>query len=157
MISGPGSLLIGRNTLVKDWCWVCSVRFKTSRPPGPAHREDHHICPRNAGGSDGPLVSLCDSHHTCLHKIAERLHRGAKFVDLLIGEDTNKAKKLVWLAGMVVKSERASEDDPNKRLGSSVSLSRDEVQMLARLQRATGKTRNDLLRAGLSLLYKKYF
>ena len=59
-----------KKQLVSDACWVCGVRFKTSLPPGPATREDHHIIPRNAGGEDGPEVSLCERHHAIAHKIA---------------------------------------------------------------------------------------
>jgi len=148
---------LGRNQLTGPACWVCGVRFKNSTPPGPANREDHHIWPQNAGGTEGPLVSLCDSHHATLHKIAERLHVNRKFTDLLTGEDKTRAQKLLWLAAQVVKAERAVEGDENKLLRNSVQLTQVETAMVQRLQKTTGKTRSEVLRAGLHVLYGKYF
>lgn len=147
-----------RNTLMLDFCWVCKLRFKTSKPPGPAMREDHHIFPRNAGGNDGPLVSLCDSHHSCLHKIANRIHTKKPFSDHLIGEQKESIPKLVWLAHMVVKAEQSVEGDPNKLLRNGVMLNAVETQMMKRLQSVyVGKSRSDIFKAGLYLLYKRHF
>lgn len=148
---------LGRGDLMFPHCWVCGRRFKSSVPPGPANREDHHICPRNAGGTDGPLVSLCDSHHTGLHKIAERLHRKASYTDLLVGESKSMQQRLMWLAVQVVKSEQQGDTDPDRRFGSSLSLSAQEIQMMKRIQSVTGKTREEVFRAGLILVYQKFF
>lgn len=147
-----------RNQLVTDACWVCGERFKTSVPPGRANREDHHIFPRNAGGTDGPLVSLCDSHHGTAHKIASRLHTRSSFQEFLIGEDKPRTSKLLWLAAMIVKAEKSVEGDPNKLLRNGVMLNPIETKMMERLQASfPGKSRSDLFRAGLSLLYQKKF
>ena len=148
---------LDRNTLNGPACWVCGVRFKNSKPPGVANREEHHIWPRNAGGDEGPLVALCDTHHATLHKIAERLHRKAKFPDLLIGEDKERATKLIWLGAQVVKAEQSVADDPNKLLRNSVQLTQVETKMVERLQSVTGKTRSEVLRAGLIVLYRQFF
>ena len=145
-------------SLLFDYCWVCSKRFKTSVPPGPANREDHHMVPQNAGGTDGPQVSLCDSHHTVIHKIAIRLKSGKQFKDFLNGEDKTSVKKLLWLATLIVKSERLVVNDPNKSFSSGISLSKTDIAMLNRLRKVFPKSsRSDLLKAGLNILYKKYF
>jgi hypothetical protein len=149
--------MLQKDTLKGPACWVCGVRFKTSVPPGPANREDHHIFPRNAGGTDGPEVSLCDSHHADLHKVALRLQAKKPFQDLLIGASSDQQKKILWLATMVVKAEKYAENDPNKLLRNGVQLNPFETQMILRLQKVTGKSRSDLLRAGLYLLFKKHF
>ena len=147
-----------RTTLMFPYCWVCEVRFKSSTPAGIANREDHHIFPRNAGGDDGPLVSLCDSHHSCLHKIASRMHSKKPFKAFLIGETQQTAKKLCWLASMVVKAEASVESDPNKLLRNGVTLNQAETEMMKRLQAVyPTKSRNDLFRAGLYLLFRKHF
>jgi len=139
-------------------CFVCGVRFKTSIPAGPANVEEHHVMPRNAGGTDGPLVRLCDSHHTLLHKVAERLHRKAVFTDLMVGEQPSSIPKIMWLAAAVVRSEKAVENDPNKHVQNSVRLSQEDLHMLKRLQGIyKGKGRSELLRAGLFLLYRRHF
>jgi hypothetical protein len=148
---------LGRNTLMLQYCWVCELRFKNSIPAGPANREDHHIFPRNAGGDDGPLVSLCSEHHTCLHKVANRLHSKKRFDELMVGETKTQAQKLLWLAAQVVKAERLVADDPNKLLSNSLQLTQDETAMVVRLQKMTGKTRSEVLRAGLRVLYRQYF
>lgn len=146
---------LARNTLVFDYCWVCSRRFKTSTPPGPANREDHHIFPRNAGGTDGPLVSLCDSDHKTAHDIANRLHAGKQYADCLIGAQALQAKKLLWLATCIVKAERASETDENKLYLNSVKLTKAETMMLQELQKRYAKSRSEILRIALRTLYEK--
>lgn len=148
---------LGRDTLLGPACWVCGTRFKNSIPPGPANREDHHIWPRNAGGEEGPLVSLCDSDHATLHKVAKRLHSKAIFADLLAGVGELQGKKLLFLAHQVWKAESAVEGDPNKMLGNSIKLTQEETLMISRLQKMLGKTRQELLKIGLRLLYGRYF
>lgn len=146
-----------RETLVGPSCWVCGVRFKSSTPPGPAHREDHHIWPQNAGGTEGPLVSLCEPHHSGAHKIALKLHAKQSYAKLMHGESKTAMQKLLFLALNIVKFELATKDDPNKLLRNSVQLTPAETQMMERLQSSTGKSRSDLFRAGLQLLYKQVF
>jgi hypothetical protein len=152
-MAGP---VLGRNQLVGPACWVCAQRFKDSVPPGPAVRNDHHIFPVNAGGADGPLVSLCVTHHNVLHEIAKRIQGKADFKDLLAGEATTHYKKLLWLASCVVKAEAAAEDDPNKHLGVSFKLSVEEVAVLDKLRRHYGNaSRKELVMMGLKLLAQK--
>ena len=155
MLSKP----LGRKTLMHPYCWVCGVRFKTSTPPGPANREDHHVFPRNAGGTDGPLVSLCDTDHSTLHKIAHRMHGPKPFVDLLVGRDTIAQRKLVWLAAMVCKAEQSVEGDPNKLLISTVKLTQTEALMLRKLLSVlpNAKGQADVFKIALYNLYKAHF
>lgn len=149
---------LGRTTLLRPHCWVCEVRFKTSIPPGPANLEEHHVFPRNAGGTDGPLVSLCDTDHATLHKIADRLHSKKPFKDLLIGREGTAQKRLVWLAAMVVKAEKSVEGDANKLVLNSVKLTRQDTEMLKRLQPLYPKLgRSDILRQALLHLYLAKF
>ena len=150
--------MLGRLTLVSDHCWVCNERFKSSTPPGRANREDHHIFPRNAGGDDGPLVSLCDSDHATAHKIASRLHKKRPIADLATGEPPAQLKKLVWLASCIVKAEKSVEGDSNKFLNNGVSMSKTDTAMMVKLQSVyPKKSRSDLFRAGLALLYRSHF
>ena len=149
---------LDRNTLVGDSCWVCGERFKTSYPPGTANREDHHIFPRNAGGDEGPLTAICDSHHATLHKIANRMHSKKDFREFLIGENPISTKKLCWLASCVVKAEQSVEHDPNKQLRNMVMLNKAETEMMKRLQAVyPNQSRSSILKAALVLLYRKHF
>lgn len=145
-------------TLLLDYCFVCGVRFKTSLPPGPANRENHHIFPRNAGGTDGPEVSLCSTHHALAHKIAHRLHSKKNIVDLMAGELPTSQKKLMWLATKIVEAERLAENDPNKLYRNGVQLTPAETEMMKKLQGVyPGKSRSDIFRVALLLFYKKHF
>lgn len=149
-------MILGKDTLKGPQCWVCGVRFKNSTPPGPANREDHHIFPRNAGGTDGPEVSLCERHHATIHKVASRVHSSKKYDDVLVGE--THIKKLLWLAHMIVKAESMFKDDPNKLLRNGVQLNQQETEMMKRLQSVhTDKSRSDIFVLGLKLLYHKTF
>jgi hypothetical protein len=144
-----------KSSLLFDYCFVCEVRFKTSKPPGPLNREDHHIFPRNAGGTDGPEVSLCSEHHGTIHKIANRVKAGKPYHDLLVGETQHK--KLLWLAHCIVKAEKLTEADPNKTYRNGIALSSTELEMIKRLQAVyPGKTRQEILRYALTTLYRKH-
>lgn len=146
---------LGQFDLVKDHCFVCSVRFRDVVPPGPANRENHHIVPRNAGGEDGPQVSLCDGHHTLVHKLAQSMHRGAKVESFLAGLSRDQQSKLVWLSQVIVKAETAVADDPNKTYSSSIKFSPDELAMLRYIQTSLGKTRTEVIKIALKILYQQ--
>ncbi len=114
--------------------------------------------PRNAGGTDGPDVSLCSEHHGTIHKIASRLHRKASHSELLSGENPAWIKKLMWLAVCIVRAEKATEGDPNKQYHNGISLRPEEIEMIKRLQTVfPGKGRSELIRASLFYFYKKNF
>jgi hypothetical protein len=100
---------------------------------------------------------LCSEHHATIHKIAQRLHRKASYTDLLLGEHASFHKKLLWLASAVVKAEKFAEGDPNKLLRNGVQLDAVETAMIQRLQKTTGKSRQELFQLALRLLYQKYF
>lgn len=147
--------MLERNTLMFDYCWVCADRFQNSLPAGSAMREDHHIFPRNAGGDDGPLVSLCSGCHAKAHGIANKLHTQKPYTTLLAGMEKSSCVKLAWLADKIFKAEKAIENDPNKLLRNTVMLNTKETAMLEHLQKMLGKSRNDLFKAGLQLLYAR--
>lgn len=149
-------MVLGRTTLMFDHCWVCERRFKTSVPSGPAVRNDHHLFPTNAGGGDGPLVSLCSEHHAVLHLIAKNIQSKKDFSKHLAGESPDRVKKLLWMAQAVVKAEAAASDDPNKHLGVSFKLSREEVAALDALRPHYGAiSRKELVMLGLKLLAQR--
>lgn len=144
-----------RKTLMKPYCWVCNTRFKTSVPPGPANREDHHIFPRNAGGTDGPLVSLCDTDHSNLHLIAKRMHAKKPFKDLLISKTLEQAKKLVWLASKAYEAEKLTQGDANKQVLTSVKLNNADLQRMKKLQQTyPNLNKSEILILALRQLFK---
>jgi hypothetical protein len=140
-------------------CWVCEQRFTDVVPPGRLNREEHHIVPRQAGGTDGPQVSLCDGHHMKAHKIAGRFTASKPFHDLLSTEPTSYHPKLLWLAKKIHDAFELVRDDPNKRKFAMVSLDQRRVKMIDNLKRVypKAKSREAVLTLALEQLYQRHF
>lgn len=107
-------------------------------PPGPAIEHRHHLFPRNAGGTDGPVVSLCDTHHSKSHRIAERLQAGKPYQEFLAGEPEEFAKKLMWIASLIVRAEALTADDPNKQFAVSIPVNAEVRRVLTALKTKHG-------------------
>jgi hypothetical protein len=141
-------------------CWVCGVRFTDlTVNPGPAAREDHHIIPQAYGGTDGPLVSLCDSHHTAVHKIAVALKNQKPYQHLLGTYDQGQINKLLWLATRIQEAELATRNDPNKRMQVVVTLDglmRAKLDALVNIY-PSAKGRAELIRTAIEFLYTHHF
>lgn len=133
-------------------CWVCESKFSDSGGPVENLRHEHHVIPRAAGGTDGPTVSLCDTHHSLLHKIADRLSAGKEYYDLLT-RNVEKDKKLLFLASRVHVAMAAVENDPNKRRLMPLSF---EASLVAKLAAVSGM--HNLSRANtIKLLIEKEY
>lgn len=135
-----------------DRCWVCKSVF------GPSLKEErHHIIPRAYGGTDGPQVSLCDSHHTALHNIALRLYSKRTFHDLLTS-DSRQDEKLIYLATCAYKARILTENDPNKRLHEVYSFDNETMSKLKRLKSVYNNIgRERLVKLAIRQLYAKHF
>jgi hypothetical protein len=146
-------------SLVLDHCWVCAVRFRDSNPPGPSVREDHHIVPRAAGGANGPTVTLCETHHQILHKIALRMSSKKPHFDLVINESEERRRKLYWLATVVHNSFAATKNDPNKTVMAFITLDRKQQVMIEQLSKVypQAKSREDVLCLALEAFYSRHF
>jgi|SRR6185437_1280427 len=140
-------------------CWVCGTRFSDVVPPGPANREEHHIIPRQAGGTDGPLVSLCDGHHAKLHKIALRLSSKKPYFDLLVGEPDAAKQKLLWLASRVYTAFEAVKSDPNKKVMLVLTIDRRKQYMIEQLKKVypQARSREAIYDLALSAFYQRHF
>ena len=115
--------------------------------------------PRQAGGTDGPQVSLCDPHHTKAHKIATRMSGSKSFHDLLSVEPASYHTKLLWLAKKIHDAFALTANDPNKRKFAMVSLDARRTQMIDRLKRVYPKARSReaIFNLALEALYKRHF
>lgn len=120
--------------------------------------ERHHVIPRAYGGVDGPQVSLCDKHHTMLHKIANYLDSNREAIGpMLIMETRQSRDRVMWLASMVYKAKKTFELDPNKRIPASISMDKQEQQMMTFLQKKLGKSKGDILSLALKTLFIKEY
>lgn len=146
------------NSIRLPYCWVCGLRFSDSTPPGPGNKEVHHIIPRQAGGSDGPTVTICDDHHTKLHKIALRLKSKKAYFDLIQGETDTSKHKLLWLATVAFNAFEAVKNDPNKKLYLLMSISKEQQLMIDRLKIVYPhlKSKEAIVSFALQSLYNKH-
>ncbi len=144
-------------SLIFPHCWVCGIRFKTSKPPGQAMEERHHIVPQAFGGKDGPEVSLCSDHHACLHQVALRIKRGAPHNDLLVNESPVTIPKILWLANAVVKAEQVTGNDPNKRVKVILSADVALQNKISQLQKIYSCNKPKILEKAISYFWKSHF
>lgn len=143
-----------------QYCWVCGVRFNDlTTNPGPANREEHHIIPRAYGGSDGPVVSLCDSHHTALHKMAVALASGKPYFQHLNGHSRDQQNKLLFLATRVRDAEAATRNDPNKKASVVLSLDAATASKLDALKKVypQARSRAGVIKVAIDVLYNRTF
>lgn len=146
-------------TIQLPHCWVCGTRFVSADPPGTADKEEHHVIPRQAGGSDGPTVSLCGKHHAALHRIAERLETKKPYFVFLQGEPQEAQRKIMWLATKAYNAFAATKDDPNKHAMVLISLDARQQQMIDSLKRVFPKARSReaIYNLALERLYSAHF
>ena len=136
-------------------CWVCNRRFSNQVPPGPALEERHHLMPQAYGGKEGPQVSLCDHHHSCLHRIAVAIKAKKAFSNFLAHEPLAFQRKLIWMASLVVKSEQATVNDANKATKVMLVLDSQQKRMLDHLKETLGFTsRAEVYHEALRKLYR---
>ena len=106
--------------------------------------------PQAYGGTDGPQVSLCDTHHSKLHRVATAIKGSKPYQNLLVGEPPQAQKKILWMASLVVKADLATVNDENKLAKVTVLLDRQQQQLLEFCKVRLGKTnRADVLKEAL--------
>ena len=138
-------------------CWICSARFIEAGGTEQCHH--HHVIPQAFGGTDGPTVSLCDSHHNKLHRIAICLKSEKSYFSVITGEDSAHVQKLLYLANAVHNAELATRNDPNKAASAMVSLDARHKAMIDKLKTINPKlrSREAVLICALESLYARHF
>lgn len=132
-------------------CWVCQRKF------GPSLKEErHHLIPRAYGGTDGPQVSLCDSHHSALHNIALRLYSKRTYEDLITGSKEMDTK-LTYMGKVVYKARLLTENDPNKKRVEVYAFSGETFAKLKRLKAIYGGSRESIVDRAINQLYSRHF
>lgn len=139
-----------------DHCWVCGLYFVERG--GSAQREIHHIIPVAYGGVDGPTVDLCDTHHSCLHKLALAVRAGKPYQHIFGTDNQDQRKKLMWLAQQVNNAQALTLGDPNKKLEVTIAIDAPTKRQLDALQKMLGKSsRESVFKFALDQLYRKHF
>ena len=132
-------------------CWICGSRLNTADPPGAASCEDHHVVPRAYGGSNGPLVSLCASCHSKLHRLA---CSNPPYNVAGITKTELEGQKLDYLARVAYNSRIAVSQDLNKKTIIMFKVSQAEAIMADRLKVLFNVTnRADVYRKAVQLIF----
>jgi hypothetical protein len=138
-------------TIALDHCWVCATRFIG----GQAMKEEHHMVPRAYGGLNGPTVTLCDTHHTLVHKVAKQF---GSHHPLIIHLSDHERTKVESLALIIVNAELKTKGDPNKAASVIVELSGHQKAMVDRLKQVVNvQSREAVIHLAVSRLYSQYF
>lgn len=136
---------------IGECCWVCGARFITSNPPGSAICEVHHVVPRAYGGQNGPLVGLCDTCHSKVHKLSN-----GQDLSLLNGLGQQGQTRLKYLAQVIINAKSITNSDPNKLLPVSFKITKEEAQKLEILKSVLGvKSRRDVYKIAVDKLFSK--
>jgi len=144
------------SSVILPHCWVCEVKFVGSG--GTEQRHDHHVFPRAYGGVDGPEVSVCDGHHSKLHRIAEQLIKEKPYFQFLRGESPERIKKLMYLATRIHQMHLLIQNDPNKATSVSLVLTAKSQKMIDQLKPVIGvRSREAVLLKALEILYSRHF
>lgn len=137
-------------------CWVCESRFVGDG--GTEQRHDHHVFPRAYGGVDGPEVSVCDGHHSTIHRIAEKLIRENPHHQFLRGEPPVQVQRLMYLATRIHQMYLATKNDPNKATSVSMVLTARHKKMIDALKPVLGvRSREAVLIKALETIYSRNF
>ena len=113
------------------------------------------MIPQAYGGQEGPQVSLCDKHHSCLHRIATAVKAKKPWNHLVAHEPPDRKKKLIWMAGLVVKADQATVNDLHKPTKVVLILDAQQKRQLEHCQKVLGFTnRVEVYHTALSRLFK---
>lgn len=114
------------------------------------------LIPRAYGGSKGPTVMVCTSHHSLLHLIGSRLIHDKPYFDLLT-RTPEQDQRLLFLGSRIQLAEAASRNDPNKRAMLPLILDGSTQQKLNRLAKMHGVSRGKLVHLLLEKEYARMF
>lgn len=169
------ALLVQQSDKVKEkqvlpYCWVCKRAFIDTTGTDPSViRNEHHVVPRMAGGTNGPTISVCSSHHDLLHLVAEKASAMSKVKqsvsdvaldirDLLQGLTPQQRSRVIYLAYVVTRSFVLSEGDPNRKLQASFVYTADVMSKLDALKKVHGvSNRQKLVEKLIRQDYAKHF
>lgn len=124
-------------TLKLDHCWVCHCKESDGNK-----LHSHHVVPRNSGGSGGPTVTLCSSHHNGIHDAAlscysksggsEKYRKMNTWLEML-PEVAQAHERFYYLVDVIIRARHATTEDKNKRATVVTSLSGADNKLLNNL------------------------
>lgn len=108
-------------SIILDHCWACKTKEGL---------HNHHVIPQAYGGVDGPLVTLCGTHHTLIHEVA--LKNQAEWTTRIPKEYYTALSYLVWvIAEARAKTKHLAKPmQLNHKLTNERSLKLRELKLL---------------------------
>ncbi len=143
------------HTLKLDSCWCCVSKVSL---------DEHHVVPREYGGSKGPTVTLCGNCHKLVHRVAsnvwsQRTKTDKKTVVASRLKDyTGDKQKITYLVDVILRARAATATTPQqKAVNVVVKLNPDQRRRFQELKKVLGKTNHDLVIHALNDLYQRTF
>lgn len=126
---------------VNGGCWICS-ELKSSF-------NDHHIIPRNAGGTNGPQVHICSACHDAIHHASQlkltsedySLRNDAKQRWITLESKTRSA----FLINLIINSESHAKKSENKSIVLTVRLTGKDNKKLEYLSKRMKLSKQETL------------
>lgn len=143
-------------SMILPHCWICEARFVGHG--GTEQMHSHHILPRAYGGVDGPEVTICDGHHSTVHRVGECLIHEKAHHQFLRGESTVRVQRIMYLASRIHEMYLKTKNDPNKAVTFTTVLTARHRNMIDALKPVLGaRSREAVFIQALESLYKRHF
>lgn len=126
-----------------DVCLICDDEVPSIH--------QHHVIPRNAGGTNGPQVGICNDCHDGIHDAAKKKMTAVQYMN------TESRPKQEWVGGIqiekadyfirvIINSEAVAKTSQHKTTAMNLRLSGDEERQLANFAKALGKSKEASLK-----------
>ena len=146
-----------------ELCYVCTSKFSVD-----LICELHHIVPKSLGGTDGPLVPLCEKDHKLTHTFARFLVRKhnsrsdlavpTDLLESLRALDSDGYNRIHRLASVIVTSTIKFIGDQDRLLSAQFSYKPELAAKMDKLKTKLGCTsRQDIFVRAVEELYQRHF
>lgn len=130
--------------------WCCRLKWGSS-----CVKHEHHVVPRAFGGSDGPVVCICTSHHDLLHRVARLMVSETDYAMLLSDLPLGVRNRVVGLAVRAALSEILFQEHPHRRVPVHLTLPKWALNRIKDIANSRNTTQQDLIESLLIELAKK--
>lgn len=126
--------------IAADRCFICG---------GTDGLHSHHVIPEAYGGSDGPQVPLCGTHHTLIHSIA--LQRELRCSD----PDLTRRQRILYLATCIARArQRWKSQNRISPLQMNATFPAEIRAKVEILQGLTGLSQRSLVEFAINFTFK---
>lgn len=142
------------HSIKTNHCWSCNSELSLHQ---------HHVVPREYGGSRGPTVTLCATCHNFIHAISTKVwvSKDTSYLNKIqsLGSNFNKTK-LSYMISVIIKARQATEGDTvigAKAVSLALHLNPEQRRRFSLLKKTLQLSNRELLIKAIDDLYKKTF